>query len=318
MERSRVTFDFRQKKFDSGLFAVEKADGGVKRRYLEGIASGTFVDGHGERMTPHCIESFQAQAKSGDILLFEGKHDVNFVDDIGLLVDSEITANGEWHTSFRLYDDGDGMGASTLEKADKVWRQSCGLPPYSKPKMRGFSIEGDIPEGGILSVDASGRRVMDDVKLDGVVLVNRPAYAASIAHGVYKALGLELPWLIRKSLKGSLEAKAQAASAREEYWQKYYQLQDALDSEIKRIASGSVEVQPQLEDLFREYSALAVELIIAYPQMYMPADEEVSSAQGVQKIQSRFLSVIKALDADTRLLLEMRRGKQEATHVPGQ
>jgi len=310
---NRVTFDFRQKKFDDGLYAVEKSDGGVKRRYLEGIASGIYVDGHGERMTPHCIESFQQQAQSGDVLLYEGLHGVNFIDDIGKLVNSEITPNGEWHTSFRLYDEADGVGPNKLERVNDVWKQSCGLPPYSKPKVRGFSIEGDIPEGGIKSVDESGRRVMDDVKLDGVVLVNRPAYQASMAYGVYKALGIAPPWNVRKSLKGALEAKMNAASVREEYWQKYYQLQDALDSEIKRITVGSVEIQPQLEDLFREYSAVAIDLIKTYPQMYEPS-QEVLPAQGVQKNQNRVLSVLKALESDTRLLLDLRKSQQENYH----
>lgn len=315
MDRSRVAFDFRQKKFDSGVFAVEKAEGGVKHRYLEGVASGIYADGHGERMTQHCIESFQQQAKSGSILLFSGKHGVDFADDIGQLVSSEITPEGEWNCSFRLYDESDGMGPGTLEKADKVWRQACGLPPYSKPKMRGFSIEGDIPEGGIKSVDASGRRVMDDVKLDGVVLVERPAYQASMAYAVYKALGELPPWTVRKNLKSSLESKANAASAREEYFQKYYQLQDALDSEIKRIVAGQVDVRALLEELFGEYSALCIDLILAYPQMYEPDREVVPDSQNVQKTKSRTQSVLKDLESTLRLLLVVRKG-QETNHEP--
>jgi hypothetical protein len=315
MESSRVTFDFRQRKFDGGLFAVEKADGGVKRRYLEGIASGIYVDGHGERMTPHCIESFQRQAQSGDILLYEGKHGVDFVDDIGILVNAKITPEGEWRVSFRLYDEADGVGPVKLERVNDVWKQALGLPPYSKPKQRGFSIEGDIPEGGIKSVDASGRREMDDVKLDGVVLVNRPAYQASIAPGVYKALGIPAPWNVRKDLKGSLESKANAASAREEYWRKYYQLQEALDSEIKSIMTGSVEPRSQLEDLFVEYDKVAIDLILAYPQMYEPDREVVPDLQSVQKTKSRFQSGLRDLESTLRLLVEVRKS-QETNHEP--
>jgi hypothetical protein len=311
MNGNRVSFDFRQKKFDSGLYAVEKDSGGVKRRYLEGIASGIYVDGHGERMTQHCIESFQQQAKSGDILLYEGLHGVNFIDDIGTLVDSEITPNGEWHVSFRLYDEADGVGPNKLERVNDVWKQAVGLPPYKKPKVRGFSIEGDIPEGGIKSVDESGRRVMDDVKLDGVVLVNRPAYQASMAHGVYKALGELPPWIVRKSLKGALESKLEAASAKEEYWQKYYQLQDALDSEIKRVMSGEVDVPALLEELFREYSALAIDLILKYPQMYEMDREVVPDSQSVQKTKSRAMSVLKDLESNMRLLVEIRKSQEK-------
>lgn len=309
----RIQFDFRQKKLDSGLYSVEKSDdSGQKRRYLSGIASGVFVDGHGERMTEHCIESFHRQAKSGDILLYEGLHGVNFTDDIGKLVDSEITPQNEWLVTFRLYDSLDNMGAATLENADKVWRQASGLPPYTKPKVRGFSIEGDIPEGGIISADSDGRRVMDDVKLDGVVLVNRPAYQASVAYAVYKALDIVPPWNVRKSLKNSLETKANAAEAKEQYWQKYYQLQDALDSEVKRIMQSSSEPRNELSDLFVEYSNMIVDLIMDYPQMYSEYSE-VSDDQTVQKSQARTLSVLKALESNLRLYKEIKSngGKNE-------
>jgi hypothetical protein len=305
---SHVTFDFRQKKFDSGLFAVGKAEGeGPKHRYLEGVASGTFVDGHGERMTEHCIESFMNQVHSGDILLFSGKHGVDFADDIGILVDAHITENGEWWTSYRLYDESDNMGADTLEKADKVWRQAMGIAPYSKPKQRGFSIEGDIPEGGLKSVDTSGKRVMDDVLLEGVVLVDRPAYQASMAYGVYKALGIIPPWTVRKTLKNTLESKVNAASAKEEYWQKYYQLQDALDSEVKRIMNGQVDARSQLEDLFSEYSTLSVDLILQYPQMYELDRDVLPDSQAVQKTKFRTLSVLKDLESNLKLYVAIRK-----------
>lgn len=307
----KIYFDFRQKKLDSGLYGVEKDLGdGVKHRYLEGIASGIYVDGHGERMTQHCIESFQSQAKAGDIPLYSGKHGIDFADDIGKLVASEITPQGEWSVSFRLYDESDGFGPNTLEKADKVWRQATGLPPYTKAKPRGFSIEGDIPEGGIKSVDESGRRVMDDVTLQGVVYVEKPAYAASVAHAVYKALEISAPWSVRKSLQSSLESKMKDVGAREEYWHKYYQLQEAFDSEVKRIMTDSVEPENELNDLFVEYSKVAISLILEYPQMYQNETAEVSTEQSVQKTQSRYLSVLKDLESNMRLLLEVRKSQE--------
>lgn len=322
MGPNRFSFDFRQKKLDSGLLGVEKAEGdGPKHRYLEGIASGTFVDGHGERMTENCMKSFMRQAQSGTILLYSGRHGVDFADDIGKLVDAQITGDGEWWCSFRLYDESDGMGPSTLEKADKVWRQAMGLPPYEKAKVRGFSIEGDVPDGGIKTVDESGKRVMDDVILDGVVLVDRPAYQASVAYGVYKALGYtpsEMPWNVRKDLRSSLEAKVNAASAKEDYWQKYYQLQDALDSEVKRIMAGSVDTRTKLEELFREFSALSVDLILSYPQLYELDRQVVSDSQDVQKTKSRRQSVLKDLESTLRLLVVVHKGRQEKHYGPEQ
>lgn len=314
----RIQIHFHPNAPERGLFAVEKSEGGAKRRYLEGVASGIMVDGHGERMTQHCIESFQKQAMAGDILLYEGLHGVNFIDDVGLLVGSSVDpGTGDWHASFRLYDAADSIGPVKLERADDVWKQLCGLPPYSKPKQKGFSIEGDIPEGGIKIVDESGRRVMDDVILDGVVLVNRPAYRDSVAHAVYKALGEPAPWQIRKNLESTLKTKMEAAGEREEYWQKCYGLQDALDTEVRRIMGGPDQGRKaQLDDVLAEYADIYSGLILEHPNMYQPTDGAMASGQSVYKTQTPISRVLKNLESNMRLLLELKKGNQENYHEP--
>jgi hypothetical protein len=314
----RIQIHFHPNAPERGLFAVEKSENGAQRRYLEGVASGIMVDGHGERMTQHCIESFQRQAMTGDILLYEGLHGVNFIDDIGKLVKSDVDpSTGDWHASFRLYDAADGIGPVKQERSDDVWKQLCGFPPYSKPKQKGFSIEGDIPEGGIKVIDESGRRVMDDVILDGVVLVNRPAYRDSVAHAVYKALGIPAPWQIRKNLESTLKTKMEAAGEREEYWQKCYSLQDALDTEVRRIMGGSdSERKAQLDDVLAEYASLYSQLILEHPNMYQPTDGAMASGQSVYKTQSVQSRLLKSLESNMRLLLEVRKGNQEKNHEP--
>lgn len=317
-KNGRIQIHFHPNAPERGLFTVEKSEGGAKRRYLEGVASGIMVDGHGERMTQHCIESFQRQATAGDILLYEGLHGVDFIDDIGILVKASVDpSTGDWHASFRLYDAADGIGPVKQERADDVWKQLNGLPPYSKPKQKGFSIEGDIPEGGIKIVDESGRRVMDDVILDGVVLVNRPAYRDSVAHAVYKALGIPAPWQIRKNLESTLRIKMESAGEREEFWQQCYGLQDALDTEIRRIMSGpEAERKAQVDDVLTEYASIYSELVVSHPNMYQQADGAMASGQSVYKTQSPMSRVLKNLESNMRLLLELRKGNQEKYHEP--
>lgn len=313
-DRRKVEFHFHPYAMEKGLFAVEKDEGGRKRRYLEGVASGLQVDGHGERMTEACIRSFQRQASSGDVLLYEGLHGVNFVDDIGKLVGSSIDGEGNWHASFRLYDEIDGLGPMTIEKADKVWRQLNGLPPYTTPKQKGFSIEGEVPKGGLLTVDESGRRVMNDVTLDGVVLVNRPAYQDSIAHAVYKALGIPGPWKVRKELARGLMEAVEGADARDAYFRRHWVLNDALESQIVDIMVGpDDERRAQLETLFEEYSRLAIDDIMANSKSFVLA-EDVGASEGVAdsptaiyKATNRRLVVLKQLEAAMFLYVRSRR-----------
>jgi hypothetical protein len=290
-DKVKVQFHFRLNAAPN-VGAVEKAEGGAKKRYLEGVTSGSKVDGHGERMTEACILSFQRQAESGDILLYGGLHGVNFIDDIGKLVESTIDPDGNWKTKYRLYDESDGMDSVTLGRADKLWKQVCGLAPYTKPRQKGFSIEGEVPPGGILSAEQDGRRVMNDVTLTGVVVVDKPAYADSIAHGVYKALGLTPPWRIRKALEKSVRP-AEEGQDQKSHFRTWYQLQDALDDGIRTIMTEDESERPsRLADLLGQFSTLAQKEILDHPDSYSPTprgpgeDADNSPSPGLLKLQS--------------------------------
>ena len=137
-DRIHIPFHCHPYGFEKKLHAVTKDDGeGRQRRYLVGITSGMKTDGHGERMTKRCVDKMQTQAKSGEVLLYEGQHGVNYTNDIGRLVESDITEAGDWITTYRLYDTFDGFaeGSSTLEKADKLWRQTINLLSLARIKQ---------------------------------------------------------------------------------------------------------------------------------------------------------------------------------------
>lgn len=303
-EVKKVSFHFHP--FDKGeMSAVEKDDSGRKRRFLRGISSGLSVDGAGERMTEKCIKSFQDQAASGDVLLYGGRHGVDFTDDFGKLVKSEILPSGDWMTEYRLYDELDQMGPSTLEKADKVWRQIMAIPPYTKPKQKGFSIEGVIPEQGLQTVDGNGRRVMDSVELDGVLLVSRPAYKDSVARAVYKALDLVLPGDMRHGLSSSISSKLKNVIQRDDYYGRYFTLQGALDDQVHHVMkTNGPERADQLGTLFSEYGDLMVELIMRSEQVFK--DDSAAGGSGLGgKAFDAHPARIKRLEAATTLVHKM-------------
>jgi len=256
-------------------------------------------------MTAKAIESFQKQARSGDVLLYAGRHGIDFIDDIGRLMGSEITPDGDWMTEYRLYDDGDEMGPHTLEKCDKLWRQINGMPPYTKPKQKGFSIEGVIPENGIQTMDTGGRRVMDDIQLDGVVVVSRPAYQESVARAVYKALGVTMPSDFRKGLKASIKNKLRTQQDRTDYYDQYYTLQSALDDEIRGVMnSESAEKEDMLRTLFEEYRDLMVELIMKSETVFLDTSADSGTAP-VHRALDVHRYAIKRLEAGRDLLVKV-------------
>lgn len=236
--------------------SVEKDFNGKKRKYLAGIASGIKTDLHGERMTENAIKSFMEQANSEDILLYPDIHGIRSSEDIGILARAEVLPTGDWYTEYRLYDNEDGVGDMTLEKVDKIWRQVNGLPPYRKPRRKGFSVEGYIPDNGILTVDKDGRRVINDVKLDGVVLVPRPAYNDSIAHAVYKALGETPPWITKLSFRVDYDEE-------DSFWYKKTILFTELEKAIAEIITRNEgDIVEDIEGLINEFKKYFIDLII--------------------------------------------------------
>jgi len=89
----------------------------------------------------------------------------------------------------------------------------------------GFSIEGIIPEDGIIK-SAKGETILDNILLDGVILVPRPAYETSIANGVYKALGVISPWVAKKTenlAKSTFSQILNEKKAESKFWDTKYE-----------------------------------------------------------------------------------------------
>lgn len=265
---------------------IEKSDTptGKKRKYLEGYSSGIAKDAHEERMTEKCIKSFMDQANSGDILLFPDIHGIKESEDIGIMTKAQIDADNNWWTEYRLYDENDGIGQFKLEKCNDIWKQINGLLPYQKPRQKGFSIEGNIPEGGLAYAEKDElgnpkRRVIDNVVLDGVVLVPRPAYKMGIANAVYKFLGELPPWkaeFIKSDISNEFEKMLKDEEISNIYFRKRWDIMDALDKSIERVMSDqykSVDKSRQLDILFDQYKQVMKTLIISSESMFRAEQE---------------------------------------------
>lgn len=283
MSTQKIQFFFQPYQYENGLHLIEKDSGsGFKRKYFNGVSSGIQIDGHGERITEKCIKSFQDQTNSGDILMYAYPHGIKGGEDIGILCKSEILPNNDWYIESRLYDEHDNLGALTTERSRKMWSQANGLPPYKKKKQFGFSIEGYIPDEGIISMSSDGRRVIDDVKLDGIIIVPRPAYQTSIAHAIYKALNEPAPWtdLNQQQIRKSLHDKLNEKDIKDSFYKKQYALQDALDESISNIMSDVTieDKRERLIMLFDEFKIMMTDLIISNENLFQENLEQNSGS----------------------------------------
>ncbi len=292
---------------------IEKSDKtGNKRKYLIGVASGIQVDGHGEHLTQNAINSIQRQFNSGDILLYPDIHGIKDNEDIGILTESEILPNYDWKTSFRLYDEYDDLDDNVVKYNEKLWKKLNGIPPYTKKRQKGFSIEGYVPPEKILSCEVGkdgrvGKRVIDDVILDGVVLVPKPAYN-SVAMAVYKCLGILPPEVedkIKKSFGLKLQEIVDQKEIQNQYFKKKYDIENALDDAIREIMTDRFENErDRLNIIFEEYKNLMIDLVLNSSDIFLEEKEEDEVIKAEDKSEK-----IKQLLIKTKENLVLLQGK---------
>jgi hypothetical protein len=175
------------------IFKIEKSQGTGKHRYLTGVATGPRKDSHGERMSENCLKSIIRQAREKDVLLFSDVHGIKESEDIGILKSLKQLDNGDFYVEFRLYDDTDDVDTKSRETATKLWNQVNGLPPYTKPRQKGFSIEGYLPLGrDDLEEKKEEHGIIDDMVLEGFVVVPEPAYKDSEIEPIRKSKELRM------------------------------------------------------------------------------------------------------------------------------
>lgn len=268
--QTKISFHYHPLDISHNNHFIEKSENGQQRRYLKGVASGIKTDQHGERMTEKCIKSFNNQANSGQILLYPDPHGIRSSDDIGKLTKAEIQPDGNWEIESRLYDnydfDDSELHKGKLATIDTLWRQTTGQRPYDKPIQKGFSVEGYIPPSGIIQMSNDGQRVIDDVLLDGVILVPRPAYQDGIANAVFKALGELPPWQElreHQNFDKNLREIVNTTETKHVYFKKKYELEDAFNNLVEGIM---IDQKPnkeyRLATVFDDYKSLMISLLL--------------------------------------------------------
>lgn len=306
-----IKFNFHPNDFDNRGHTIVKEEGETKRRYLAGVSSGLKVDAHGERMSEKCIKSFMNQANSGDILLYPDIHGIKESEDIGKLTKAIIMDNGDWYTEYELYDERDGIGPVKAEKIETLWKQVNGMAPYTKARQKGFSIEGIIPDENIIQNSFGGidKSVMDEVLLDGVVLVPRPAYQDSIATAIYKAFGETTPER-QDSLKTSLMESLNQEKLENQYYTEKWNCQDALEKTIEKIMrKQNNNKSEELNFIFDEYKNLMIDLLLRSSAMFAPSAGQEDLTERIEDntvlaSDSSKLKIFKALSSELKTLVK--------------
>lgn len=281
-------------KTEDNLFKAEEffTPNGVKNKYLSGIVTGTKVDGDGERITDEGIFNFLKQFDEKDILLYN-THEFLPSDDIGIAVEKQLIENfdksKEIFVKFRLYNRDDltydGVcDERKLAVINNIWKQAKGIFPYTKPAIRGFSIDAGLRREDIVHKDMYGRKTIKGGIIDGFALVPRQAYPGALAGALEKKLmNTTLKEKLKKqSLSEKMQTKMRTREMKRRYHDMKWEIENALDDVIEEILTNIIIDDNQkmiaLNSAFDEYKQLMISHIMQ--------NEEVIEEESIDKSQT--------------------------------
>ena len=115
---------------------------------------------------------------------------------------------------------------------------------------------------------------IDDVVLDGIGVVPRPAYTSSMALAVSKALGTKIESRVRKDFKNRIKDKINLNELNDKYFVRRTEFQDVLEEEIEEVmrADSIQDKQKSLIELLDEFKEHMIDLIRNSAGRFLPAD----------------------------------------------
>lgn len=157
---------------------IKDKDGNEKEeRYVEGIASGTELDLHGDRMAPSAIESMAKSLKQ-HIINLNNEHDTSWSGEIGDITSLTATKKDDLEIKAKL---------NEMSSAGDLW-----IALIKQNKKLGLSIGGHVKDYEMVKEgkgdDAKWVRVYKKIDLDHIAVTSRPAYPKSWVSSIAKSV----------------------------------------------------------------------------------------------------------------------------------
>ena len=157
---------------------VKDEDGNeVEERYIEGVASGTELDKHGDRMAPSAIESMAKSLKQ-HVINLNNEHDTSWSGELGDITKLTISDNDDLEIKSKL---------NEMSSAKDLWYAITG-----QNKKLGLSIGGYVKDYEMIKEgegdDAKWIRLYKKIDLDHIAVTSSPAYPKSWVSNIAKSV----------------------------------------------------------------------------------------------------------------------------------
>lgn len=170
---------------------VKDEDGNdIEERYIEGIASGTELDKHGDRMAPSAIESMAKSLKQ-HLINLNNEHDTSWSGELGDITKLTMTEKEELEIKARL---------NEMSSSNDLWYAIT-----EQNKKLGLSIGGYVKDYEMVKEgkgdDAKWIRVYKEIDLDHIAVTSRPAYPKSWVSNIAKSVKDNDEKLLKKMME---------------------------------------------------------------------------------------------------------------------
>ena len=160
---------------------VKDKDGNeIEEKYVEGVASGTELDLHGDRMAPSAIKSMAKSLKQ-HVIALNAEHDTSWLGELGDIDKLKIAENNDLGIKAKL---------NEMSSAKDLWYALT-----EQNKKLGLSIGGYVKDYEMVKEgegdDAKWVRLYKEIDLDHIAVTSRPAYPKSWVSNIAKSIKIK-------------------------------------------------------------------------------------------------------------------------------
>ena len=184
----------------------DKKGNDVEERYLDGVASGTDLDLHGDRMAPSAIESMAKSLKQ-HVVNLNNEHDTSWSSEIGDINELTVTDNNNLTIKAKL---------NKMSTANDLWYALT-----EQNKKLGLSIGGYVKDYEMVKEgegkDEKWVRLYKKIDLDHIAVTSRPAYPKAWVSNIAKSINEENDKLLIKKIKKENKEKSRRNEQRKQF-----------------------------------------------------------------------------------------------------
>jgi phage head maturation protease len=158
-------------------FVKDKDGNEIEERYVEGVASGTELDKHGDRMAPSAIESMAKSLKQ-HVINLNVEHDTSWAGELGDIAELNVSDDNDLGIKAKL---------NEMSSANDLWYALT-----KQNKKLGLSIGGYVKDYEMVKEgkgdEAKWVRLYKKIDLDHIAVTSRPAYPKSWVSNIAKSI----------------------------------------------------------------------------------------------------------------------------------